>query len=960
MNELIWIVRIDDQTSGPLKKITSSIDAFIRSIETSMVSLGKVFKTFDTHMIQAIAQTNGFAESLRRAFQIPTPSMGGFTPPTPGDTPGMSPEDREASRSKVSDLFNPQQAQDAAKAQADYNENVAEGTKETQQATQSEQVRTKASKGFLGTLKTIFGLEQKVNVETKEGTASTRKMGLIAALTGGRLGTMAEGLRENAIGLESLGITWSKVYSVMRKLSIGYIIQSLVRTGLSAALQIKDMNAQLFMTIKQSRAVGRVIDDLRRGAVSMGVSVDELAKIVKIGTQVSFMNRSVKDGEMVLKDFTQATLETAQATGLSAESIGGLYKRIIGIGVIADESKLRNIGNGIKFISDQSMLSADEVLNFTSSLEDLFLIAGKNLNKSQVEITTDMQAIAGALGGIINPQQLAKLFTDLGEEVATNWIGPVSNQLGQLTQKGGEQIQAMFQAGDVEGVMSSLIRGIKRVSKEGPLQLRGLSKEYAELGISSQDMIKLAGFNLENLTSLIKAQRAEQAKNQISEDAALARQNKLTRAWEQTQDALAALWEEQGMKVVDILNQYLIPAMVWLTKKVDALRGWWNGLSEDVKKSYTIWGAIGLVIFGLSEKIISLASAIGTVGGWFVKFGKWVGPLLTKIPLIGGLFAKLGGAIKVVGGALAALLGPVGLVVAAVVGVGIALYELWKHWDDVTGALRSWLPESWVKKFDKVVALFEETFPGALQTTKDVINAVFGKIESDFKQLWGDIVSFFKNPVGEIKASFSAIGDFAKKIFFDPLPGWAKTAANDTLSYFKGLFDDLKWALNKLWNWFKSTGIGKWVDKVGSFIGKAKDIFFGEEPTVPPGKQVVNQPQREPAIKPEMIPIQVSKEAPVFIDKPIVETVSGRQPGMPTPYRTGESVGGAELADLSPRKTEDLLAQLVDLNKRSNELQGKLLNNLNTPGTAGGRTPLAYSRVTSDAERAVLVTMGNE
>jgi len=621
MNELIWVVQINDQTSGPLKSITTQVDSFIRAVQSGVNDLGKVFDVFNTYMDQAIARTIEFTDRLRSAFRVPTPDFSSFERAGmggPGAAPGAAPQPEPTAPPRPE----PEPMGEPIIDDAFINE-VAQFEEASNRANESIRRRS----GVLGKatrlLGKFFGIEKKVTTETKKSdtanqraAGSLRNLSAAALAASGQLGRMAGQVQENALGLEQLGLSWSKVFSVMRKLSIGYIIMSLAKAGLNAALRIKDMNAQLYMTIQQSRAVAGVIDQTRQQAVALGLSVDELKGIVQTGVQVAFLNRTVRDGEKVLRDYTKATLETAQATGLSAENIGQLYQRIIGVGAIADVNKLRNIGAGIKFIADQSMLSSQEVLDFTASLEDMFRLSADGMGHTQTEMTGDLQAIAGALSTYIKPQTIAEMFTGLQQEIARGVVGPVSRAWSFATGEAMDAIQDRFKRGDVVGLMEDFTQSM--VNRTGP-QIMSFARTMGNaIGITERELLRLQNFEPGAIRKMVEAQRKIIAEGKLQADAAAARQNRLTRAWNQAQDALAGLWEEQGMRVVDILNKHLIPAIEWLIVKIQDLRKWWNGLSEDTQKSYVTWGTVGLALFAFSEKIGLVIGATSKLIGWIV------------------------------------------------------------------------------------------------------------------------------------------------------------------------------------------------------------------------------------------------------------------------------------------------------------------------------------------------------
>jgi len=644
----------------------------------------------------------------------------------------------------------------------------------------------------------------------------------------------------------------------------------------------------------------------------------------------------------VLRDYTQATLETAAATGLSAEAIGGLYQRIIGVGAIADVSKLRAIGAGIKNIADQSMLSAQEVLDFTVSLEDLFRISSTGFGRSATDMTLDLQAIAGSLATFVKPDTIAGMFTGLQQELETV-PGDVTRAFAYVMNRSIPEIQNMLKEGDVGGLMAGLIREIQ--GKTG-IELRNVAKLWGDaLGLSERELLRLRKFDLSTMNEQIAMQREEILKRNKAQDAALARQQRLTRAWNQAQDALAALWEEQGMKVVSILNKHLIPALDLLIVKIKEVRDWWNGLSDDVKKDYVIWGSAGLAVFGFSEKLLGLAGLFVSIGKGIASTGAW----LLKFKGVAAIAGKALGALKIAGtgvlmflrGAISLLTGPVGIV--------IGLITVISYWDEITAALRKWAPESWVKKWDKIVALFHDTFPYAATM---------------FKAAWEGIKTFFGDLVGWFGKQFTAFSDLMMGGIRDIADGWGiimrklKSAwpkiknflldagewilrnnpiTGPLISAFENLWPSIKKALTSVgekiesWlmgsKWFRK--LTEWSDSVVSFFSGAAKIVAGADEPIRPGVPT------EPEIKTGPTTVKVPQGSPVMVEAPKVEPVMAA--AMPTPVKD-QDVVGTPVVNIQPDENTGSMVTLMQQMVRQNEQQNELLRRMLAKPTGGGGT----------------------
>lgn len=159
--------------------------------------------------------------------------------------------------------------------------------------------------------------------------------------------------------------------------------------------------------------------------------------------------------------------------------------------------------------------------------------------------------------------------------------------------------------------------------------------------------------------------------------------------FQQTMNSLKDVGYEFGNTILPMIT----PLIEALTEKIQALSEWWNGLSPTTQKFIVIIGGIVAAIGPLIMLFGGIISAIGN--------------LIIFLPMVGGAFS--------------ALLGPIGLVIAAIaaaIAVGVALY---KNWDKIKetaarvwGAIKSAITKpikaamEFVKKMiDKIKSFFQ-------------------------------------------------------------------------------------------------------------------------------------------------------------------------------------------------------------------------------------------------------------
>lgn len=155
------------------------------------------------------------------------------------------------------------------------------------------------------------------------------------------------------------------------------------------------------------------------------------------------------------------------------------------------------------------------------------------------------------------------------------------------------------------------------------------------------------------------------------------------------------------------------------------------------------------------------------------------------------------------GGALAFLMGPIGLIIIAVAAIGVAIYELASHWSQIWGEIKRIAEDAWkflthvwgsifsdIKKiWGDIEGFFLKFWPyilGALMGPVGLLVAFLVEhwhtVLSDVQKVWGDVVSFF---TGIPAAIMSALASFGSLIL-----GWITDALNAVVNFIKTAWDD--------------------------------------------------------------------------------------------------------------------------------------------------------------------------
>ena len=307
----------------------------------------------------------------------------------------------------------------------------------------------------------------------------------------------------------------------------------------------------------------------------------------------------------------------------------------------------------------------------------------------------------------------------------------------------------------------------------------------------------------------------------------------ITAALDELNHALSVLgdWMAGNLSPLENLQVCLqLIAAVTLGNLIGELLAFANAAGGAAAAATTLGAAIG---FGGAAAGAGMAAAAG--GGLIGAFGAGAGAAgmlgagITGVA-VPALTAGTGAAAAATGG-VAALVGPVAAVVAIVAALGVATYEVIKHWDEikevsaraVDGMKQAWNGAADWFKTNVSEPLKEwgkqawEDVKSAAQTAAEKVRETWNGLRSTLKSTWNDIKTAGSN-------AWSAIRDTAQQAWDAAYQGAAK-AWESAKSGAATAWETVKTTWGQAGNYFNSNVFQPLINAVKSGIEGVKSAF---------------------------------------------------------------------------------------------------------------------------------------
>lgn len=527
-----------------------------------------------------------------------------------------------------------------------------------------------------------------------------------------------------------------------------YVTAPIAAAGAASAVAWKEVDAAMDIVTKKTGATGEALTDMHERAQNLATSMP-----------TSFETAASAVGEVNTR------------FGVTGEELETLSAEFIKFAQINDTDVSTSVDNV------QSLMAAWGVsMDETTGVLDLLTKAGQDSGTSIDTLATSLRTNQVALSEMgLSLDQSVDLLANCEKNGldATTMLAGMKKALQKSTKEGKSSSEAMAELQEALKGAESDTEAMQLAtelfgSKAGPAiaaACRDGRLNFEELGYSMEDLAGITDQTFEDIKSPM----------------------------DEMQPVINSL-KETGYDIVQSLGPVIVDLLTHLADGARSLNEWWNSLSEGQQQMI-------LQLAGLAAVMGPVISVVGTLA-------TGIGGLVTTI---GGVIASGGGFMAV----LTAVISPVGLVVAAIaalIAIGILLYQNWDTIKEKCAALKDAVIEKWENLKESVKTKIDNLKTAAIEKWEGIKETVKGKVD-DLKsaviEKWEDLKEKVKGKVDDIKTALATKWEGIKTTVKEKVEGVWSTVT--------GKFEDIRSGIEEKINNAKQA-VSDAIDKIKGFF----------------------------------------------------------------------------------------------------------------------------------------------
>ena len=611
--------------------------------------------------------------------------------------------------------------------------------------------------------------------------------------------------------------------------------------------EVSELSAEIERMESPWTKVGNKLTDVGDKFQTVGSGMKDIGKSMSMYVTAPLVGLGVAATKTGV-DFTRGMNEVGAISGATGEELEQLKDKAREMGANTKFSA-SEAAEGFKYMSLAGWDTSD-MLDGIEGMMSLAAASGEELGAVSDIVTDGLTAFgleAGESGRMADVLAAASAnantdVTGLGN--AFKYVAPVAGSLGFTMEDTSKAIGLMSNAGikgekagtalrtmmtnlakptkAMQGAMDEL--GVSITDQDGNMKsLDDIMEDLRESfsGMTEEQKANYAAtiFGKEAMSGALAVINAsEEDYNQLG-DAINNSTGEAQRMAEQMEDGLPgalnrlrSTWEETMLQINEVIAPVLEKVVEFAIKVIQKFQG----MSDSTKRLIVVLG-------GITAAIGPILVAGGTLLIWAGSLIKTIGTISLTIGKLGGLskiFAPLTGAVKGLGVAFGFLTGPVGIAVAAVVGIGTAFTIAYAKSETFRNMIDSVVENvklgiEWIVNLkDSIISLFQgDEDNGTKMLEKLGLSETMIEIISTQIEFVKQIFSTIFDTVSEV---FTAVGGFIKQTINELVLFWeehGQMIMESVSLVFKAIFEVISTTLNTIFQ------------AIGAFIELTRPIW---------------------------------------------------------------------------------------------------------------------------------------
>lgn len=523
-------------------------------------------------------------------------------------------------------------------------------------------------------------------------------------------------------------------------------------------------------------------------------------------------------------------LDTVAArSGVTGKALGDLQGvfRNVAAGATQD---MGTIGEVVGAVGGKFGLTGTAAERFSTQILDLSRVTGTDAVTATEAIGETLTAFglkADNAGGFLDTLLVASQRSNVSiEELAQTAAAaaPTFQTYGLGAAESVGLVSALAGAGlPATRVVAGLNSAFKKFTEDGIKDVPGALTDVLTRIREMKDPTKATRLAVDTFGSRVGVTLAQQVRDgRLSIDDLTATLNgsegalgRATDAVEGPQEQFARL-KNQLMLTGAAFAETLLPALQAILPYVQRAVDWFKGLDENQRK---IIVTVGLVVAAIGPLLMIFGSVVSAIGAIIPVVAAVISGIGTLISVIGTVITV----IKVLAGFFFLLTGPIGIVIAVIVGLVAIFIVAYKRID----WFRNFVDKAFAAIKDAIATAFnwvKENWPTLLAILTGPIGIAVLAIVRNWDTIKGAAVAAFNMIKDAISTGIQAIGSFLSAV---------RDKIGAAIDFVKGLPGKVRDALADAGTWLVETGknmIQGLLDGAGGLLSRIGEFFLDKLP----------------------------------------------------------------------------------------------------------------------------------